>query len=168
MTRMNPEWHKPDHDNPEGRSKMRWLVLGYMQANSTAQTDAPTLLDSTVKMMVAIGSPEGVDPMDDEISTGDIGTAFLQGYNFDKSLDVQYIGYRAYPGAEMDVWVYDGPIYGDEEAPVNLHETFTDWITGKMKYERMTKAHLKNINTDGLPIQPHFNLVLKGEGLKTH
>ena len=29
MTRVNPEWHKPDHDNPEGRSKMGWLVLGY-------------------------------------------------------------------------------------------------------------------------------------------
>ena len=32
--RMNPEYHKPDHDYPEGRSKMRWLVLGYMQTNT--------------------------------------------------------------------------------------------------------------------------------------
>ena len=56
MTRMNPEWHKPDHDRPEGRSKMRWLVLGYMQAGDNAGTDAPTLLDSSVKMMVAMGT----------------------------------------------------------------------------------------------------------------
>ena len=66
MTRMNPEWHKPDHDYPEGRSKMRWLVLGYMQAGSADKTDAPTLLDSTVKMLVAMGTEKG-KPEDDEI-----------------------------------------------------------------------------------------------------
>ena len=99
MTRMNPEWHKPDHDHPEGRSKMRWLVLGYMQAGDHTHIDAPTLLDSTVKMMVAMGTQTGSDPMTDEISTGDIRTAFLQGYNFDKNMEQQYVGLRAYPGA---------------------------------------------------------------------
>ena len=28
LLRMNPEWHKPDHDYPEGRAKMRCLVMG--------------------------------------------------------------------------------------------------------------------------------------------
>ena len=69
---VNPEWHKPDHDHPDGRSKMRWLVLGYMQVGDNTNIDAPTLVDSTVKMMVAMGTPEGQDPMDDELATGDI------------------------------------------------------------------------------------------------
>ena len=85
MTRMNPEWHKPDHDNPEGRSKMRWLVLGYMQDGDGENKDAPTLLDSTVKMPVAMGTEKG-ETKDDVISTGDIAVAFLQGYNFDSTL----------------------------------------------------------------------------------
>ena len=83
------------------------------------------------------------DPMEDEISTGDMATAFLQGYNFDPELDRQYIGYRSYPGAELDVWEYEGPIYGDEVAPMNLHDTFTDFMTGDMKYEKMTKEQVK-------------------------
>ena len=49
---------------------MRWLVLGYMQAGSTELTDAPTLTDSTVKMMVAMGNEKG-DLKNDEISTGE-------------------------------------------------------------------------------------------------
>ena len=112
MTRMNPEWHKPDHDNPNGRSKMRWLVLGYMQDGDGENKDAPTLLDSTVKMLVAMGTEKG-ETKDDVISTGDIAVAFLQGYNFDKTLEVQYVGHRPYPRAEVDVWEYSGPIYGD-------------------------------------------------------
>mgnify|MGYP001452849496 CR=1 FL=1 len=136
MTRVNPEYRKPDHDYPEGRSKMRWLVLSYMQAGNNTNTDAPTLTDSTVKMLVAMGTIEGEPKSDcgvpsdcgvhydfapetDEISTGDIATAFLQGYNFDVELEKQYVGLRAYPGAELDVWEYDGPIYGDETAPMN-------------------------------------------------
>ena len=145
MTRMNPEWHKPDHDHPEGRSKMRWLVLGYMQAGDNTGTDAPTRLDSSVKMMVAMGTPEGSDPMQDEISTGDIRTAFLQGYDFDDSLPQQYVGLRQYPGAELDVWEYNGPLYGDEVAPVNLHETFTDYMLDEMNYELMTDVQIASV-----------------------
>ena len=149
MTRVNPEWHKPDHDHPDGRSKMRWLVLGYMQVGDNTNIDAPTLVDSTVKMMVAMGTPEGQDPMDDELATGDIKTAFLQGYDFDPSMDKQYVGLRPYPGAEVDVWEYDGPIYGDEVAPANLHETFTDFMTCDMKYELMSEEQneLKGVQT---------------------
>ena len=47
---------------------MRWLVLGYMQVGDNTNIDAPTLVDSTVKMMVAMGTPEGQDPMDDELA----------------------------------------------------------------------------------------------------
>ena len=42
----------------------------------------------------------------DELSTGDIATAFLQGYDFDETMEQQYVGLRAYPGAEVDVREY--------------------------------------------------------------
>ena len=71
--------------------------------------------------------------------------AFLQGYNFDSTLEVQYVGHRPYPGAEIDVWEYSGPIYGDEAAPMNLHDTFTDFMTGKMEYKKMTEEQIKKI-----------------------
>ena len=49
------------------------------------ETDAPTMMKSTVRMMVAIGTEwHGKPGADDEdvISTGDIKKAFLQGYQF--------------------------------------------------------------------------------------
>lgn len=55
------------------------------------------------------------------------------------------LGHMAYPGAE---------IYGDETAPMNLHETFTDFMAGEMKYGKMMdeqimkmfgKEHLKYV-----------------------
>ena len=78
-----------------------------------------------------------------QLATGDIKTAFLQGYDFDPNMDKQYVGLRPYPGAEVDVWEYDGPIYGDEVAPANLHETFTDFMTCNMKYELMSEEQIK-------------------------
>ena len=55
------------------------------------------------------------------------------------------MGLRAYSGAEIDVWQYDGPIYGDEVAPVNLHETFTDFMLDEMKYELMTDEQIATV-----------------------
>ena len=134
MTRMNPEWHKPDHDYPEGRSKMRWLVLGYMQAGDNTHTDAPTLNDSTVKMMVAMGTPEGQSVETDELSTGDIATAFLQGYDFDETMEQQYVGLRAYPGAEVDVWEYNGQFIAVKVATEdNLADNLTKPLDGKTR-----------------------------------
>ena len=57
----------------------------------------------------------------------------------------EYVGLRPYPGAEVDVWEYDGPIYGDEEAPMNLHVTFTDYMTGTMKYELMKPEQVRKM-----------------------
>ena len=71
---------------------MRWLVLGYMQDGDGENKDAPALLDSTVKMLVAMGTEKG-ETKDDVISTGDIAVAFLQGYNFDSTLEVQSSGW---------------------------------------------------------------------------
>ena len=83
---------------------MRWLVLGHMQVlGGNTNKDAPTLNDSTAKMMVAMGTPEGADPMDNELATGDIKAAFLQGYDFDESLDQQY----AYVGLRPSKWQDD-------------------------------------------------------------
>ena len=47
---------------------------------------------------------------------------------------------------EIDVWQYDGPIYGDEVAPVNLHETFTDFMLDDMKYELMTDEQIAAVS----------------------
>ena len=60
-----------------------------MQAGDNTHTDAPTLNDSTVKMMVAMGTPEGQSVETDELSTGDIATAFLQGYDFDETMELE-------------------------------------------------------------------------------
>ena len=49
-----------------------------------------------------MGTEQG-DIETDMISTGDIKTAFLQGYGFDKTLPKQYVGLRPYPGAEVEV-----------------------------------------------------------------
>ena len=46
-------------------------------------------------MLVAMGTEKG-ETKDDVISTGDIAVAFLQGYNFDKTLEVQYVGHTPY------------------------------------------------------------------------
>ena len=55
------------------------------------------------------------------------------------------MGLRAYPGAELDVWEYDGPIYGDETAPMNLHKTFTDFMLNDMNYNLMTEGRVTKV-----------------------
>ena len=55
------------------------------------------------------------------------------------------MGLRQYPGAELDVWEYNGPLYGDEVAPVNLHETFTDYMLDEMKYELMADEQIASV-----------------------
>ena len=146
MMRMNPEWHKPNHDFPEGRAKMRWLVRGDRQPAGwyKGYTDAPTLLKSTIRMLIAMGTLNG-DPEDDEISTGDIYKAYLQGYDTAPEEEPKYVGYKAYPDAEMEVRPYKGPVYGDEGGGANMHITFHDWITGEMKYDRMTDEQIKSV-----------------------
>ena len=135
--RMNPEWHKPDHDNPNGRSKMRWIVIGCGAPGHWAKEDtgAPTLLPSTIRQVVAMGSTMSCENIEeDEIATGDIAVAFLQGYDYSiaKTNDEPfYAAYREHPGAEVTVVQLQGPVYGQEDAAVNLHNTFNDWITGK-------------------------------------
>ena len=143
MMRMNPEWHKPNHDFPEGRAKMRWLVRGDRQPAGwyKGATDAPTLLKSTIRMLIAMGTVTG-NVEDDQISTGDIYKAYLQGYDSPPEEEQKYVGYRAYPDAELEVRPYKGPVYGDEGGGANMHVTFDDWITGEMKYDRMTEKQI--------------------------
>ncbi len=44
------------------------------------------------------------------------------------------MGHRAYPGVEIDVREYNGPIYGDDVALINLHTAFTDYMAGEVQY----------------------------------
>ena len=77
--RMNPEYHKPDDEYPDGRSKMRWIIQGYAEPQSWKQqsTDAPTPKESTINMLIAEGEHEVESGDEDVVSTGDIGMAFL-------------------------------------------------------------------------------------------
>ena len=76
--RMNPEPKLPSNDYPEGRLKMRFLAMG----NTTPEkwmadipTDAPVVMQSTVKTMLAQGVDTG-DMATDDIVVGDISGAF--------------------------------------------------------------------------------------------
>ena len=77
--RMNPEYHKPSDEYPDGRSKMRWIVQGFDEPEGWKEkgTDAPTVKESTVKMLIAEGQHDLQEGDEDVISTGDIGMAFL-------------------------------------------------------------------------------------------
>ena len=46
--------------------------------------------------------------------------------------------------APIEVWEYEGTIYGDDDAPMNLHNTFTDFMLNDMKYELMKIDQIKN------------------------
>ena len=74
--RMNPEPKEPSADYPEGRLKMRLLAMGNIapvEWNTGEPTDAPTVMTSSVKTIVAYADqPEA----EDEIMVGDISGAF--------------------------------------------------------------------------------------------
>ena len=60
--RMNPETKKPTPEIPTGDSKFRWLVMGHTEPDSwkTGPQDAPVMMDSTLRQMVAMGSDYGL------------------------------------------------------------------------------------------------------------
>ena len=160
MMRMNPEWHKPNHDHPEGRSKMRWIVLGHTEPSNwcTRAIDAPTLGSSTFRLMMAVGSDFmqcPLDPKDDEISTGDLEFAYLQAYDYSEEElkeAPKYVGYRPYPGARMKVWQMFGPVYGTGEGAINMYDTFSDFMTGVMDYVRISPKHVEKLLKNDKPL----------------
>ena len=74
--RMNPEYRKPTDEYPDGRSKMRWvaMVQGFNEPESwkLQGSDAPTVKEPTIKMLIAEGQHESEEEDEDVISSGDI------------------------------------------------------------------------------------------------
>ena len=79
--RMNPEPKDPSNDYPDGRIKMRFLAMGNTTPENwlaAGPTDAPVVLQSTVKTLMAQchGVEDEHDSEEDEIMVGDISGAF--------------------------------------------------------------------------------------------
>ena len=128
--RMNPEPKLPSNDYPEGRLKMRFLAMG----NTTPEkwmadipTDAPVVMQSTVKTMLAQGVDTG-DMAADDIVVGDISGAFNESDDYDDGKPRHAI-WQPYRNAALRVFRMDSPLYGTLEAPMYWHKTYVNWVT---------------------------------------
>jgi hypothetical protein len=104
--RMNPE---PKDD---GRLKMRLLARGDCEpAEWTANMslDSPTPASSSIKMMVAMSDETEEE---EELSLGDITTAFLKGEDYKPTDRPRYVAYQQYRGASLRVFKLRGSLYG--------------------------------------------------------
>ena len=120
--RMNPE---PKDD---GRLKMRLLVRGDCEPaewTSNMSLDSPTPASSSIKMMVAM-SDESTE--EEEISLGDITTAFLKGDDYGPLERPRFVAYQQYRGAHLRVFKLRGSCYGQRDAPVRWHKTIVAWF----------------------------------------
>ena len=125
--RMNPEPKK------DGRLKMRLLLKGFLEPKEwTGRTDSPTVMASTVRTLVAMGTDES-DPdiageADDVVSAGDITGAFLVGDGYAPGEMPRWVGYRPYKGAHMRVFQLLGPLYGQRDASYRWWESLSTWL----------------------------------------
>ena len=125
--RMNPEPKK------DGRKKMRLLVRGDTEPrewNEGKCLDSPTLMASSVKMMVAASeqrvgvSPGGgtvVEPT--ELSVGDISGAFVSSPRYGPDERSRYVAYREYPGGPLRVFKLLGSLYKQQNTPYQFYKT---------------------------------------------
>ena len=128
--RMNPE---PKDD---GRLKMRLLVMGHLEPHEWTKDmslDSPTPAASSVKMMVAMS-----DESDDgeELSIGDVATAFLKGDEYSESDRPRYVTYRQYRGSKLRVFRLKGSLYGQRDAPVRWFKTIRDWLVDEKGFDQ--------------------------------
>ena len=110
--RMNPE---PKSDD---RLKMPLLVMGHLEPHewtSNMSLDSPTPAASSVKMMVAMSDETA---QIEELSVGDVATAFLKGDEYSTSDRPRYVTYRQYRGSKLRVFRLKGSLYGQRDAPV--------------------------------------------------
>ena len=125
--RMNPEPKK------NGRKKMRLLLKGFLEPKEwTGRSDSPTVMPSTVKTLVAMGTDEQ-DPHitkeeDDVCSVGDITGAFLLADEFGSEEMIRWVGYKPYKGAHMRVFQLLGPLYGQRDASYRWWESLSAWL----------------------------------------
>jgi hypothetical protein len=120
--RMNPE---PKDD---GRLKMRLLARGDCEpAEWTANMslDSPTPASSSIKMMVAMSDETEEE---EELSLGDITTAFLKGEDYKPTDRPRYVAYQQYRGASLRVFKLRGSLYGQRDAPVRWHKSMVKWL----------------------------------------
>ena len=101
--RMNPEPKK------DGRRRMRLLLKGFLEPREwTGKSDSPTVLPSTVKTLVAMGTDEQDGDIrceaDDVVSCGDITGAFLLTDEYAPGELPRFVGYKPYKGAPMRVF----------------------------------------------------------------
>ena len=123
--RMNPE---PKDD---GRLKMRLLARGDNEpAGWTAymSLDSPTPASSSIKMMVAMSDETETE---EEISLGDVATAFLKGEEYLPGDKPRYVVYSQYRGASLRVFKLRGSLYGQRDAPVRWHKTMVKWLVSQ-------------------------------------
>ena len=123
--RMNPE---PKDD---GRLKMRLLVMGHLEPHewtSNMNLDSPTPAASSVKMMAAMSDETEEE---EEMSIGDVATAFLKGDEYTDTDRPRYVVYREYRGSKLRVFKLRGSLYGQRDAPVRWFATFSRWLVGK-------------------------------------
>ena len=128
--RMNPE------PKPDDRLKMRLLVMGHLEPHEwTKDTslDSPTPAASSVKMMVAMS-----DEVDDgeELSIGDVATAFLKGDEYSETDRPRYVTYRQYRGSKLRVFRLKGSLYGQRDAPVRWFKTIRDWLVDEKGFDQ--------------------------------
>ena len=132
--RMNPEPKK------DGRCKMRLLLKGFLEPKEwTGKSDSPTVMASTVKTLIAMGTDE-LDPdiqtaEDDVLSAGDISGAFLVGDGFGPDERHRWVAYKPYKGAQLRVFQLLGPLYGQRDASYRWWESLSAWLL-QQGYER--------------------------------
>ena len=120
--RMNPE---PKDD---GRLKMRFLVMGHCEpAEWTAgmPLDSPTPASSSIKMMLAMSDETSEE---EELSVGDVATAFLKGEEYSETDRPRYVVYREYRGSKLRVFRLRGSLYGQRDAPIRWFDTIRKWL----------------------------------------
>ena len=118
--RMNPEPKK------DGRKKIRLLVRGDTEPKAWddgACLDSPTVMASTVKMMIAL---HDITDGEEYLSIGDINTTFLTSPEYDASAPKRYVGCRSHRGAPLRILQLRGSTYGQKDAP----QRFCDSLKG--------------------------------------
>jgi hypothetical protein len=64
----------------------------------------------------------------EDISVGDVATAFLKGDLYTDTDRPRYVTYREYRGSKLRVFRLRGSLYGQRDAPVRWFKTFSTWL----------------------------------------
>jgi hypothetical protein len=126
--RMNPEPKEPNADYPLGRLKMRLLAMGNIapvEWTTGEPTDAPTVLTSSVKTLIAYADPPDAE---DDIMVGDISGAFNLSDPYADGIQ-RFVIWQPVRGGPYRVFRMVSPLYGTGDAPMHWHNTFNSWIT---------------------------------------